>query len=339
MKRILSALFAFAAFFAATCYAQSAPIGVCVSNVALTISNGFTAPVPFALVTLCSAGSTQTTCTANMQPIFTSTALSTTTPNNPFKSDVGGNYFFCAPVGHYALMISGSQGIYFVNDIALVDDWSQGGTVSGPWSVESLLLPDFATTSPHCLQVGLLGEVSSTTFACGNSNASGTVTNVAIGPGWPSWLTPNITNPTSTPSINATVAPIPNAALANPATTVNGQTCTLGATCTISQNVTVSTCSTAIGSTQTNSGSTYITINAVIGLTTGTYGEGFGYQALIGSGSPSIIVAQGGQGNSPGFVSASFDVPAGYSYSISRNDTNVINAQQPSIISCTQFTH
>jgi hypothetical protein len=233
MKRILSAIAAFVAFFAATCYAQTAPIGVCVSNVALTISNGFTAPVPFALVTLCSAGSTQTTCTANMQPIFTSTALSTPTPNNPFKSDVGGNYFFCAPVGHYALMISGSQGIYFVNDIALVDDWSKGGTVTGTWSASSLVIPPFASSSGNCAQFGSGGQVVPTTFPCGNSDATGTVTNVAIGPGWPSWFTPNVTNPTTTPSLNMTVGPIPNSALQNASIVISGTTCTLGSSCTL----------------------------------------------------------------------------------------------------------
>jgi len=344
MKRIVPAIFSFVAFFAATCYAQTAPIGVCVSNVALTISNGYTAPVPFALVTLCTAGSTQSTCTANMQPIFTSTALSTTTPNNPFKSDVGGNYFFCAPVGHYALMLSGSQGIYFVNDIALVDDWSKGGTVSGPWSVTSLLIPPYATSSPHCLQVGTLGTVTPTTFPCGNSDATGTVTSIAVGPGWPAWLTPNITNPATTPSINATVTAIPNSALANASTTVNGQTCTLGASCTIIvSNVTMTnlTGTNNLVTVYHNTGATDRTVNVVVGLTTGSYGEGFGFSCQIGTSSGSLPnqVCNGGAGNSPGLRSASFEVPAGYFYSVTRNDYQVLNPQQPSIISWVEFQH
>jgi len=236
MKRTLSAFVAFASFLAATCYAQSAPGGVCISNVALTISNGYTAPVPFALATLCSAGSTQSTCTANKQPIFTSTALSTTTPTNPFQADVGGNYFFCASVGHYALMLAGSQGTYFVNDIALVDDWSKGGTVTGQWVMPSASITGLATSSPHCLQVGALGAVSATTFPCGNSYATGTVASVTVGTGWPSWFAPNISNPTTVPSINATVTAIPNSALANTSATINGTVCTLGAACTLGTN-------------------------------------------------------------------------------------------------------
>lgn len=131
MKRVLAIL---AALFAATCYAQTAPIGVCVSNVAQTISNGLIAPVPFASITLCSQNSTSSNCAANIQPIYTSTTLGTPTPTNPFVADAGGNYFFCAPVGHYALMIQGSVGGFFVPDIAIVDDWSKGGNVTGTWS-------------------------------------------------------------------------------------------------------------------------------------------------------------------------------------------------------------
>jgi hypothetical protein len=262
MKRTLSAFVAFASFFAATCYAQTAPGGVCISNVTLTISNGYTAPVPFALVTLCSAGSTQANCTANKQPIFTSTALSTTTPTNPFRADVGGNYFFCASVGHYALMLAGSQGTYFVNDIALVDDWSLGGTVSGPWSVTALTIPPLSTSTPHCLQVGAGGVVAPTTFPCGNSYATGTVASVTVGAGWPSWFAPNISNPTTVPSINATVTAIPNSALANPSTTVNGTVCTLGAACTLSGGIdyywTITGCTVGVGQPNRCTGTTVL---------------------------------------------------------------------------------
>lgn len=138
MKRLLAAI---TALFAATCYAQTAPIGVCISNVAQTISNGLIAPVPSASITLCSQNSTSTNCAANIVSIYTSTTLGTPTPTNPFVADVGGNYFFCAAVGHYALMIQGSVGGFFVPDITLADDWSKGGVVTGNWQATSFIGP------------------------------------------------------------------------------------------------------------------------------------------------------------------------------------------------------
>ena len=61
---------------------------------------------------------------------------------------------------------------------------------------------------------------------------AGSVTSVAVGT-WPSWLTPTVTNATTTPSLAVVASAIPNAALANSSTTVNGQTCALGGSCTI----------------------------------------------------------------------------------------------------------
>lgn len=68
--------------------------------------------------------------------------------------------------------------------------------------------------------------------AGGSGGGTGGVTSVATGT-WPSWLTATVTNATTTPSIGVAASAIPNTALANSATTVNGQTCTLGSTCTI----------------------------------------------------------------------------------------------------------
>ena len=116
--------------FAASAIAQ-APGGVCISNVAQTISNGVIAPIPYATIALCSAGSTATNCIANKVNIYTSTALSTATPTNPFTADAGGNYFFCAADGQYALLISSTYGTYFVPSIKLVDNWAAGGTITG----------------------------------------------------------------------------------------------------------------------------------------------------------------------------------------------------------------
>jgi hypothetical protein len=128
VKRIiaLAALWLCAAFAIA-----QAPIGVCVNNVAQTISNGVIAPIPYATVALCTPGSTASNCVANKVSIYTTTALSTATPTNPFTADAGGNYYFCAQVGHYGLLINSSYGQYFVPDVTLVDNWAAGGTMTG----------------------------------------------------------------------------------------------------------------------------------------------------------------------------------------------------------------
>jgi hypothetical protein len=76
-----------------------------------------------------------------------------------------------------------------------------------------------------CLQNGTDCPAST-----GKSGGSGTVTSFAAGT-WPAWLTPTITNATTTPSIAVAASAIPNAALVNSTVTVNGQSCTLGSTC------------------------------------------------------------------------------------------------------------
>jgi hypothetical protein len=66
----------------------------------------------------------------------------------------------------------------------------------------------------------------------GGGGGSGTVTSFAAGT-WPAWLTPTVTNAATTPTLAVAASSIPNSALANNATTVNGQSCALGASCTI----------------------------------------------------------------------------------------------------------
>ena len=133
MKRSVKLIIALAALWLCAAFAiAQAPIGVCLNNVAQTISNGVIAPIPYATVALCTPGSTAANCVANKVGIYTSTALSTATPTNPFTSDAGGNYFFCAHVGHYGLLINSSYGQYFVPDVTLDDNWAAGGTMTGP---------------------------------------------------------------------------------------------------------------------------------------------------------------------------------------------------------------
>jgi hypothetical protein len=67
---------------------------------------------------------------------------------------------------------------------------------------------------------------------CPAGSGTAGVTSVATGT-WPSWLTPSVTNATTTPSVAVVASAIPNAALANSATTINGQACALGSSCSV----------------------------------------------------------------------------------------------------------
>lgn len=138
MKKILAALLS---LVATACYATTAPVGYCANNVAQTISNGYIAPVPFASITLCTAGSTSSNCAANIVSVYTTPALTTPTPTNPVVADTGGNYYFCAAAGHYALLISGSVGGFFIPDMTFSDDWSKGGVVTGTWQATLFIGP------------------------------------------------------------------------------------------------------------------------------------------------------------------------------------------------------
>jgi len=79
------------------------------------------------------------------------------------------------------------------------------------------------------------GSCSGTTCTfTGSGSGGGSVTNfVASSGSWPTWLVPSVATSTTTPTLSVSASAIPNSALANAATTVNGQTCTLGSTCTI----------------------------------------------------------------------------------------------------------
>jgi hypothetical protein len=93
-----------------------------------------------------------------------------------------------------------------------------------------LLGPNTSSTQLFLCEQGT-GSVGAAPTWC---NGGGSVTSFAAPAGsWPSWLGPTVTNSTTTPSLAVTASAIPNSALANVATTVNGQTCTLGSTCTV----------------------------------------------------------------------------------------------------------
>ncbi len=108
--------------------------------------------------------------------------------------------------------------------------FSFGGPVIAPMLAATASASAFASGTTiggilPCLQNGA---------NCPPGNGSGVAGVTSVGTGtWPSWLTPSVTNATTTPSLGVVASAIPNAALANSATTVNGQGCTLGSSCSV----------------------------------------------------------------------------------------------------------
>ncbi len=124
-----------------------------------------------------------------------------------FTDALGGSFGFNPQNGGFSL--TGNLTLPSITATTGVSKFAAGSTIGG-------VLP--------CLQNG----TNCPAFGSG----TGSVSSVSTGT-WPSWLTPTVTNATTTPTVAVTASAIPNAALANSATTVNGQTCALGGTCTI----------------------------------------------------------------------------------------------------------
>ncbi len=108
--------------------------------------------------------------------------------------------------------------------------FSFGGIVVAPSIAATASASSFASGTTiggvlPCLQNG-------TNCPTGTGSGTAGVTSIAMGT-WPSWLTPSVTNATTAPSLAVAASAIPNTALANSATTVNGTSCALGGTCTI----------------------------------------------------------------------------------------------------------
>jgi hypothetical protein len=119
--------------------------------------------------------------------------------------------------------------------------------------------PKTGTTTNHA---ACFADTSGTLKDCGTGVGIGTVTSFSTS-AWPSWMTPTVTNASSTPALAVAVSAIPNSALANPSVTVNGQTCTLGSSCTV-------TASPATAFTTLTDGSTVTLATGGSGLTNAT---------------------------------------------------------------------
>jgi hypothetical protein len=127
-----------------------------------------------------------------------------------FEDNASGGAFGYNP-GAFTFSLNQSLTVPSIAAMGSASAFAAGSTVGG-------ILP--------CLQNGIDCP------AGGSGGGTGTVTSVAAGT-WPSWLTPTVTNATTAPIVTVAASSIPNTALANSATTVNGQSCALGGTCTI----------------------------------------------------------------------------------------------------------
>lgn len=135
-------------------------------------------------------------------------------PYSIFEDNQGGGATFGLNPGNGVFSLTGGLSVPEVTATNTASKFASGTTFGG-------VLP--------CLQNGTNCPAGT---GGGGGGGTGSVTSVATG-AWPSWLSPTVSNATTTPTIAVTANAIPNTALANSTTTVNGQACTLGSTCTI----------------------------------------------------------------------------------------------------------
>ena len=147
----------------------------------------------------------------------------------PYTDVTNSAQYVCGAVGWFAAVASGTVSPGSVGQLA---QYTAGSTVSGTTYVTSAHggtgLDTSGATGCPSVSSGAWSVV-----AC--PAGTGTVTSFAApSAGWPSWLVPSVSTATTTPSLTLSLSAIPNAALANTSTTVNGQPCVLGSTCSIS---------------------------------------------------------------------------------------------------------
>lgn len=100
------------------------------------------------------------------------------------------------------------------------------------------ILPSQITAPSGCIS-GQVFAWNGSSWTCQTVSGTGTVTDfIASAGSWPSWLVPNVTNSTTTPTLSVSASAIPNSALASASITINSQTCTLGSSCTVSSSLT-----------------------------------------------------------------------------------------------------
>jgi hypothetical protein len=105
---------------------------------------------------------------------------------------------------------------------------STGGLISAT-ALNSANVTGNPTTTGQCL---LSTSTTGASWGTCGSGGSGTVTSFSAS-GWPSWLSPTVATPTTTPALSVSASAIPNAALASSAITINGTVMSLGGSYTL----------------------------------------------------------------------------------------------------------
>ncbi len=218
--------------------------------------------------------------------------------NGSISIDSGNTLYETAP--SYDQIYSG--GGFYVNDTSVSSGWhiDTSGTGTGSLAANAIALYALADTdvtinseivctasNGECPGAGVssinantgaftfsfsagAGSCSGTTCTfTGSGSGGGSVTNfIASSGSWPTWLVPSVATSTTTPTLSVSASAIPNSALANVSTTVNGQTCTLGSSCTISGTQTLCSGTITLSGTLSSSTTAPVGTATCTGLTT-----------------------------------------------------------------------
>ena len=125
----------------------------------------------------------------------------------------------------------------------------------------AMLAPNTTTSVKFLCQQGT-GLIGAAPQWC--LSGSGSVSSFSTGT-WPSWLTPSVTNPTTSPTLSVSASPIPVSALQSYSVSINGTSCSLGSSC-----MPPAAAGTLSGTTL-SSGVTYSSLTSVGTISSGTW--------------------------------------------------------------------
>jgi hypothetical protein len=228
-------------------------------------------------------------------------AISTVTYSNGSSSSytlVGPQFPNREQIGNLALTTNNTGQFVMNNASTGAAVCSYNGTVfscnggSSPPGASNALVSGTTTAN----DAACFSNTTGTLVDCGSG--PGTVTSVqAPASGWPAWLIPSVSNATTTPSLGVTASAIPNAALANSSTTINGQSCSLGGSCILTAAAAPSTFSALTdGATVTLATAGAGLTNAILTLAHTISSRVLNVTGLIGGASFMVVLKQDSTG-------------------------------------------